>query len=438
MKIIQINKGNLAKELKGLRRGSSLSDPGLEGSARKIVEDVRKNGDRALFKYTKRFDRVALTGKTVRVSKKEFREARKAVPKQLLDDLIRAGKRIRDFHRLKLPSENTFRDTLGNELGWVIRPIERAGLYVPGGKAAYPSTVLMTAIPAKVAGVRELVLVTPCPGGELNPAVLAAAEIAGVDSVYKVGGAQAVAALAYGTESIPKVDKIVGPGNIYVAIAKKLVFGVVDIDMIAGPSEVLIIADGSAPAEWVAADLLAQAEHDEMAVPIVVTNSLRYAKEIEKEVSRQLLKLVRKAIAGVSVRKQGRIFVTGNIEQAIGLSNALAPEHLELCVRKPKSILKKINHAGAIFLGSMSTEAFGDYIAGPSHVLPTGGAARFSSPLSVYDFLRMPSVISISKRGFDSLSESVMNLAYSEGLEAHALSVAVRLDGTQRSGISES
>ena len=438
MKIIQINKGNLAKELKGLRRGSSLSDPGLEGSARKIVEDVRKNGDRALFKYTKRFDRVALTGKTVRVSKKEFREARKAVPKQLLDDLIRAGKRIRDFHRLKLPSENTFRDTLGNELGWVIRPIERAGLYVPGGKAAYPSTVLMTAIPAKVAGVRELVLVTPCPGGELNPAVLAAAEIAGVDSVYKVGGAQAVAALAYGTESIPRVDKIVGPGNIYVAIAKKLVFGVVDIDMIAGPSEVLIIADGSAPAEWVAADLLAQAEHDEMAVPIVVTNSLRYAKEIEKEVSRQLLKLVRKAIAGVSVRKQGRIFVTGNIEQAIGLSNALAPEHLELCVRKPKSILKKINHAGAIFLGSMSTEAFGDYIAGPSHVLPTGGAARFSSPLSVYDFLRMPSVISISKRGFDSLSESVMNLAYSEGLEAHALSVAVRLDGTQRSGISES
>jgi histidinol dehydrogenase len=259
-----------------------------------------------------------------------------------------------------------------------------------------------------------------------------------VDSVYKVGGAQAVAALAYGTESIPRVDKIVGPGNIYVAIAKKLVFGVVDIDMIAGPSEVLIIADGSAPAEWVAADLLAQAEHDEMAVPMVVTNSLRYAKEIDKEVSRQLSKLKRKAIAGVSVRKQGRIFVTGNIEQAIGLANALAPEHLELCVRKPKSILKKINHAGAIFLGSMSTEAFGDYIAGPSHVLPTGGAARFSSPLSVYDFLRMPSVISISKQGFDSLSESVMNLAYSEELEAHALSVAVRLDESRRSGISES
>ncbi len=436
MKIIKINKGNLAKELKGLRRGSSLSDPGLEGSVRKIVEDVRKNGDRALFKYTKRFDGVALTGKTVRVSKKEFREARSAVPKKLMDDLVLAGNRIRDFHRLKLPSENTFRDTLGNELGWVIRPIERAGLYVPGGKAAYPSTVLMTAIPAKVAGVKELALVTPCPGGQLNPAVLAAAEIAGVDAVYKVGGAQAVAALAYGTESVPKVDKIVGPGNIYVTIAKKLVFGAVDIDMIAGPSEVLIIADGSAPAGWVAADLLAQAEHDEMAVPMVVTDSIRYAKEIEKEVSRQLLKLERKAIAGKSVRNQGRIFVTGTMEQGIGLANMLAPEHLELCVRKPKSILKKINHAGAIFLGSMSTEAFGDYIAGPSHVLPTGGAARFSSPLSVYDFLRMPSVISISKKGFDSLSESVMNLAYSEELEAHALSVAVRLDEGRVSIIS--
>jgi histidinol dehydrogenase len=234
------------------------------------------------------------------------------------------------------------------------------------------------------------------------------------------------------------VDKIVGPGNIYVTIAKKLVFGDVDIDMIAGPSEVLIVADGSAPAEWIAADLLAQAEHDEMAVPMVVTDSSVYANEIEEEVSRQLKKLKRKAIAGESVRKQGRIFVTGNMEQAVGLANALAPEHLELCVKEPKSVLKKINHAGAIFLGSMSTEAFGDYIAGPSHVLPTGGAARFSSPLSVFDFLRMPSVISISKKGFDSLSDSVMNLAYSEELEAHALSVAVRLNGKRRSRASRS
>jgi histidinol dehydrogenase len=428
VKIIRINKANLSAELKKLRRGSTLSDPALESSVRKIVDDVRKNGDRALFKYTKRFDRVALTGKTVKVSRSEFRKARSAVPKELLDDLSLAGKRIRDFHRLKLPSGNTFRDTLGNELGWVIRPVEKAGLYVPGGKAAYPSTVLMTAIPAKVAGVKDLALVTPCPGGEVNPAVLAAAEIAGVDSVYKIGGAQAVAALAYGTESVPKVDKIVGPGNIYVTIAKKLVFGEVDIDMIAGPSEVLIIADGSAPAGWVAADLLAQAEHDEMAVPAVVTDSIAYATEISKEVAGQLLKLERKAIAGESVRKQGRIFVARNMEQAIDLANSFAPEHLELCVAEPRSMLKKINNAGAIFLGSMSTEAFGDYIAGPSHVLPTGGAARFSSPLSVYDFLRMPSVISVSRKGFDTLSDSVMNLAYSEGLEAHALSVSVRTD----------
>ncbi len=284
----------------------------------------------------------------------------------------------------------------------------------------------MTAIPAKVAGVEELVLVTPCPNGELNPAVLVAAKIAGVDSIYKVGGAQAIAALAYGTESVPKVDTIVGPGNIYVTIAKKLVFGQVDIDMIAGPSEVLIISDASTPASWVAADLLAQAEHDEMAVPLLVTTSARFASEVDKEVKRQLSLLQRKSIAGEAVKSQGHIFVVPNIDQATEVANALAPEHLELCVKKPKPLLKKIKNAGAIFVGVMSTEAFGDYVAGPSHVLPTGGAARFSSPLSVYDFLRMPSVISISKKGFDKLSDSVMSLAYSEELEAHALSVKVR------------
>ncbi len=269
-------------------------------------------------------------------------------------------------------------------------------------------------------------IVTPCPNGELNPTVLVAASIAGVDAIYKVGGGQAVAALAYGTESIPKVDKIVGPGNIFVTIAKKLVFGQVDIDMIAGPSEVLIIADGSSPASWVAADLLAQAEHDEMAVPLLVTDSPEFGKEVKKEVSRQLKLLKRKDIASQAVKSQGRIFIVKDIYQAVEVANALAPEHLELCVKNPKALVKKIKHAGAIFLGSMSTEAFGDYVAGPSHVLPTGGAARFSSPLSVYDFLRMPSVISISKKGFEKLSDSVMNLAYSEELEAHALSVKVR------------
>ncbi|MCZ6791741.1 MAG: histidinol dehydrogenase [Candidatus Dadabacteria bacterium] len=426
MKIVQINIKNLLTQLSGLRRSSSLSDPELESSTKKIVDDVKRNGDKALFKYTKRFDKLDLTKRTVKVKAREFERAESLVSKELRADLINAAKRIREFHKHKLPVENIYKDKLGNELGWLIRPIERAGLYVPGGKAAYPSTVLMTAIPAKVAGVDELVLVTPCPGGELNPTVLVAASIAGVDSIYKVGGAQAVAAMAYGTESIPKVDKIVGPGNIYVTIAKKLVFGQVDIDMIAGPSEVLIISDGSSPASWVAADLLAQAEHDEMAVPLLVTDSREFGKEVQKEVSRQLKSLKRRNIASQAVKSQGRIFIVKNIDEATQVANALAPEHLELCVKNPKALLKKIKNAGAIFLGSMSTEAFGDYVAGPSHVLPTGGAARFSSPLSVYDFLRMPSVISISKKGFQKLGDSVINLAYSEGLEAHALSVKVR------------
>ncbi|MEE9238712.1 MAG: histidinol dehydrogenase [Thermodesulfobacteriota bacterium] len=426
MKIVQINIKNLLTQLSGLRRSSSLSDPELESSTKKIVDDVKRNGDKALFKYTKRFDKLDLTKRTVKVKAREFERAESLVSKELRADLINAAKRIREFHKHKLPVENIYKDKLGNELGWLIRPIERAGLYVPGGKAAYPSTVLMTAIPAKVAGVEELVLVTPCPGGELNPTVLVAASIAGVDSIYKVGGAQAVAAMAYGTESIPKVDKIVGPGNIYVTIAKKLVFGQVDIDMIAGPSEVLIISDGSSPASWVAADLLAQAEHDEMAVPLLVTDSREFGKEVQKEVSRQLKSLKRRNIASQAVKSQGRIFIVKNIDEAAQVANTLAPEHLELCVKNPKALLQKIKNAGAIFLGSMSTEAFGDYVAGPSHVLPTGGAARFSSPLSVYDFLRMPSVISISKKGFQKLGDSVINLAYSEGLEAHALSVKVR------------
>ncbi|GJM16536.1 MAG: histidinol dehydrogenase [Thermodesulfobacteriota bacterium] len=426
MKIVQIKSKNIDSYLKGLRRSTSLSDPKLESTTKKIVDDVRRNGDKALFKYTKKFDKVELSKRSVKVTAREIEQAQKKVPSKIKANLRTAARRVREFHKHKMPKGSMHKDSLGNELGWLISPIERAGLYVPGGKAAYPSTVLMTAIPAKVAGVEELVLVTPCSNGELNPTVLVAASIAGVDSIYKVGGAQAVAALAYGTESVPKVDKIVGPGNIYVTIAKKLVFGEVDIDMIAGPSEVLIIADASTPASWVAADLLAQAEHDEMAVPLLVTNNTKFGKEVAKEVSRQLALLSRKDIAGEAVKSQGRIFIVRDIDQAVEVANALAPEHLELCVKNPKALLKKIKHAGAIFVGGMSTEAFGDYVAGPSHVLPTGGAARFSSPLSVYDFLRMPSVISISRKGFDKLSDDVMNLAYSEELEAHALSVKVR------------
>ena len=278
----------------------------------------------------------------------------------------------------------------------------------------------MTAIPAKVAGVKNISITTPCMNGEINPAVLAAASICGVDRIYKAGGAQAVAALAYGTRSVDKVDKIV-------TIAKKLVYGVVDIDTLAGPSEVLIIADGCCPPSWVAADLLAQAEHDEMAIPTLITTSNRYAEDVRKELTLQLKNLQRVRIARKSVFKNGKAYVVSNLNYAVEISNSIAPEHLELCVKSPKLLLKKIRHAGAVFLGPMSTESFGDYISGPSHVLPTGGAARFSSPLSVYDFIKMPSTISITKKGFTELSNSVINLADSEGLEAHALSVKVRL-----------
>jgi len=429
LKIIRLKKSNLERRLKGLRRDTTLSDPRIESSVRKIVEAVRKNGDSALFKFTKKFDGIELSRKTVRVSDKEMEEAKSRVSEGIKSSLSIAADRIRYYHEEKLPKEKTFTDSLGNELGWLIRPIERVGVYVPGGKASYPSTVLMTVIPAKVAGVEEVVLVTPCPRGEINPVVLVAAWVAGVDTIYKVGGAQAIAALAYGTESVPKVDKIVGPGNVYVTVAKKLVFGAVDIDMIAGPSEVLIISDGSSPAGWIAADLLAQAEHDEMAVPVLVTSSLEFAEKVKREVYERLKTLKRRGIAREAVRNQGRIFVVDTIEDAVFVANTVAPEHLELCIKNPKAVLPMVKHAGAIFLGSMSTEAFGDYIAGPSHVLPTGGAARFSSPLSVYDFLRMPSVISISESGFKELEDSVTRLAYSEGLEAHALSVKVRVNG---------
>jgi histidinol dehydrogenase len=428
LKIIRIKKGNLEKKLKGLRGETPLSDGRVELSVKKIVESVRKNGDRALFEYTKRFDKVELSPKTVRVSEKEFQNAEAQVSDEIKSDLALAAERIKDYHEKKLPQEKMFIDSLGNELGWVLRPLCRVGVYIPGGKAAYPSTVLMTVIPARVAGVEEVILVTPCPNGEITPTVLVAAYMAGASAVYKVGGAQAVAALAFGTHSIPKVDKIVGPGNIYVTLAKKLVFGAVDIDMMAGPSELLVISDGSPPAEWVAADLLAQAEHDEMAVPILVTNSAQFAKDVNREVSKRLKGLQRRNIAGEAMRNWGRIFVVDTLDDAVSTANAIAPEHLELCVENPNALLPNVKHAGAIFLGSMSTEAFGDYVAGPSHVLPTGGAARFSSPLSVYDFLRMPSVISISKGGFRELADPIMNLAYSEGLEAHALSVKVRLE----------
>lgn len=427
MKIINVDLKNLETTKNRIKKSYSDFDSKLVNTTSKIVEDVKKIGNNALFNYTKKFDRFDVNSKNVAVSQTDIEKAVKSIPGQLLKDLRTAAKRIETYQKKKLPVSYSFKDQLGNELGWEVRAVEKAGLYVPGGKAAYPSTVLMTAIPAKVAGVKDISIVTPCPGGEINPAVLAAASICGINKIYKVGGAQAIAALAYGTKSIEKVDVIAGPGNIYVTIAKKLVYGAVDIDTLAGPSEVLIIADGSCPADWVAADLLAQAEHDEMAIPNLITTSKTFAEKVKNETKKLLAGLPRKKIAGEAIKRMGKIYTVRNLDLAAELSNTIAPEHLELCVKSPKSLLKKITHAGAVFLGSMSTESFGDYIAGPSHVLPTGGASRFASPLSVYDFIKMPSTIQISRSGFRALSDPVINMAESEGLGAHALSVKVRL-----------
>ncbi|MCY3986156.1 MAG: histidinol dehydrogenase [Candidatus Dadabacteria bacterium] len=428
MKLIRINSKNLERKSREIEKSASHFDPEIVSQTEKIIEDVRKRGDSALFHYVKKFDGPGVNAKNVLVTDREFKEAAAAVAPSIVRDLKKAASRVRAYQKKKLPKSGLYKDALGNELGWLIRPIEKVGVYVPGGKASYPSTVLMTVVPARVAGASHISVVTPCSGGRVNPEVLVACDIAEINEVYKIGGAHAVAALAFGTKTIPKVDKIVGPGNIYVTIAKKLVYGFCDIDMLAGPTEILIIADGSCLPRWVAADLLAQAEHDEMSIPVLVTTSYDYAKEVKKEVLLQLRELEREKIASAAISNNGRIYLTENMEQAVALSNAVAPEHLELCVRSPKSLLKSIKHAGAIFLGSLSTEPFGDYVSGPSHVLPTGGAARFSSPLSVYDFLRMPSTISMSKKGFSSLGATVMNLAHAEGLSGHAFSIKRRIE----------
>lgn len=433
MKLVRINSKNLKGKTARIREKVRAFDSGLVSRVEKIVEDVRKNGDRALFRYAKKFDATVLRGKKdVKVSAREFAAARSAVSRGFLRDIEKAASRVRSYQKKLLPRDAFHKDSLGNELGWVVRPVERVGVYVPGGKASYPSTVIMTVIPAKVAGVEEINVVTPCPGGRVSPEVLVACEAAGASGVYKIGGAHAVAALAFGTASVPGVDKIVGPGNIYVTIAKKLVYGYCDIDMPAGPTEVLVIADGSCPPGWVASDLLAQAEHDEMSVPTLVTTSSSYAAEVKRQLLLRLSELPRKDIAAVSVRENGGIYVTENLSQAVAVANAFAPEHLELCVRAPKSLLGSVKHAGAVFLGPLSTEPFGDYVSGPSHVLPTGGAARFSSPLSVCDFIKMPSVVRMSRKGFSALSETVMNLAFAEGLSAHAASVKERIGDSRK------
>jgi histidinol dehydrogenase len=392
-----------------------------------IIGDVQRRGDEAVLEYTAQFDRQTLTPETMRIGGTEIAAAVKACPKATIAALKLAAKRIEAYHRRQLPKDFTYRDGAGLRLGARWTAIEAAGLYVPGGTAAYPSSVLMNAVPAKVAGVERLVMTVPTPDGKVNPLVLAAAQIAGVDEVYRIGGAQAVAALAFGTDTIAPVDKIVGPGNAYVAAAKRQVFGTVGIDLIAGPSEVVIVADKGNDPRWIAADLLAQAEHDAVAQSILITDDAKFADAVAEATLATLETLPRRAIAGASWDKYGAIIAVRRLADAVALVDRLAPEHLQLAVAKPDPLMKKVRHAGAIFVGRHAPEALGDYLAGPNHVLPTSRTARFSSGLGVLDFMKRSSIIGCDERGLRALGAAAVTLAGAEGLGAHALSIAIRL-----------
>lgn len=396
-------------------------------TVRKILKDLQERGDAALLEYTSRFDRCDLSVEQLQVTPEEIRQAYNGVAEEELKALKEAAERIRRFHERQKQESWNYEEE-GIMLGQVVRPLATAGIYVPGGKASYPSSVLMNAIPAKVAGVDRVIMCSPFPDGQTRPHVLVAADIAGVTEIYKVGGAQAVAAMAFGTASIPRVDKIVGPGNIFVALAKRLVFGMVDIDMIAGPSEVLVVADHSANPAYVAADLLSQAEHDEEALPILVTPEEGLAREVMAELERQKKTLDRQSIIDVSLSRECRILVTESLEEAVDVANRLAPEHLELALEEPGRWAEKIQNAGAVFLGHYTPEAIGDYLAGPNHVLPTSGTARFSSPLGVYDFVKRTSLISYSRSALKKCYKTVTLLAEMEDLGAHANSVKLRLE----------
>ncbi|MDI1471750.1 MAG: histidinol dehydrogenase [Thermodesulfovibrio sp.] len=400
----------------------STSEPEIEENVKKILNEVKKKGYKALIKYTKLFDRHGLP---LKIEPEEIKEKAKEVSKGVLNALKFAAQRIRKFHERQI--EKSWKYKEGDiVLGQIIRPLHRIGAYVPGGKASYPSTVLMNIIPAQVAGVSEIAVCVPTPRGEINPTVCAALELLDIKEVYRIGGAQAIGALAYGTETIKKVDKIVGPGNIYVATAKKLVFGEVDIDMIAGPSEIMIVADSSANPAFIASDMLSQAEHDEMASSILVTTSEKLAYEVKKEISKQLKTLPKAEIAKQSLKNFGAIVLVQSLEEATEVVNKIAPEHLEIMTENSEELLPMVKNAGAIFLGPWSTEPIGDYVAGPNHTLPTGGTARFFSPLGVYDFIKRSSLIKIGKKGFEEIAPYVERLATIEGLQAHANTVKIR------------
>lgn len=397
----------------------------IEKIVRDIIDDVRKNGDNALFRYCEKFDKAKLTA--LKVSDDEIKEALLEIDDEFLAILEEAKENIEAFHRLQKRSNFIKNDKDGVILGQKIMPVEKAGLYVPGGTASYPSSVLMNAVPAQIAGVTKIVMVTPpSKSGKIAPQILAAAHVAGVHEIYKVGGAQAIAALAYGTETIPKVDKIVGPGNIFVATAKKAVFGTVSIDMVAGPSEILVIADETCNPKYVAADMLSQAEHDKMASSILITNSSSLAKEVQAELEVQIPLLPRAEICRASIDNNGKIIVVNDIKDGIDTANAIAPEHLELCVREPFMYLNDIKNAGSIFLGKNVPEALGDYFAGPNHTLPTMGTARFSSPLGVDDFIKKSSFIYYTEDALKKDKDKIVSFAKREGLDAHAKSISIR------------
>src|SRR6185295_14320286 len=400
----------------------------VEAAARAIVDDVAARGDAALLETTRKFDRLSLMPDTLRISAGEIDAAVKACSAVTLEALSLARDRIEVFHRRQLPADQRFTDELGVELGWRWSAIESAGLYVPGGTAAYPSSVLMNAVPAKVAGVPRLVMVVPAPDGKLSPLVLAAARLAGIDEIYRVGGAQAIAALAYGTETIAPVAKIVGPGNAYVAAAKRLVFGMVGIDMIAGPSEVLILADRTGNPAWIAADLLAQAEHDASAQSILITDDPDLARDVETAVDAQLKSLPRVRVAEASWRDFGVIIVVGGLAEAVPLVDTIAPEHLEIASANAEDLASRIRNAGAIFLGPHTPEAIGDYVGGSNHVLPTARSARFSSGLGVPDFMKRTSILKCGPDQLRALAPAAIALGEAEGLDAHARSVAMRLN----------
>lgn len=391
----------------------------------KIIQDVRRRGDEALLEYTKKFDKAELTN--LQVTEEEFQEALSSFDPRLKQVLQRAASNISKFHSRQKRNSFILNEDDGIVMGQKVIPIDRVGLYVPGGTAAYPSTVLMDTLPARIAGVKEIVMVTPPNAqGKVNPAILAAARIAGVDKIFKVGGAQAIAALAYGTESIPKVDKIVGPGNAFVAEAKRQVYGQVSIDMIAGPSEILIVSDGKTDPRHVAADLLSQAEHDKLASAVLVTDSMELAKAVQAELEIQIPKLERAEIARVSIDNNGKIIVADNLNKAIEIANEIAPEHLELCVDQPFDYLSKVRHAGSVFMGRNCPEALGDYLAGPNHTLPTSGTARFSSPLSVDDFVKKMQYTYFTRDALANVADDVAYFARAEGLTGHARSALIR------------